>query len=278
MVDPGVRCDPPYTGRSLPLGQRNVQLWASFLPVDGDYASYADPSDGAQFFRDCRYGGPGFHQITTTVISYIRNVGEVPTGPLPQTAFSQPPAGLNFTRRTQFQLRVVASDGVDTRQFDMDANQSISIVAQDVCIEWLGPSGALDLTNTNAAAPTRTGVVEDCFLGVNISRIEAAPGDNSTAVLTRHLYVPENEQRSIAIPPYATEVTIYQEPVLGGAATQWSQTIGDLNSAAGGLSVASLPFIAGRRTQPTPVGNCTHLRSDLDAAERFFTLVWTIRP
>lgn len=267
---------PVVLGRSFSLGQRYSHLWASFSAENHD--TYADPVSGPQFFRDCADVGPGLFQITTTAVSYIRNVGEVPTLPVANIVNTQVPAGLNFTRRTQFQLRVFANDGVDIRQFDMDANQSLAIVAQDVCIDWLGPPGTQDVSVT--AGTTRVGLVQDCFLGAALSRIEGTPGANSTAILTRHLFVPADDQLSIEIPPYATEVTIYQEPTLGNSAVMWTQTAGDLNSAAGGLSMATLPFIPGqRRTQQQSIlGNCTHLQSDADTEDRFFTLVWTIRP
>lgn len=266
----------PVFGRSFSLGQRYSHLWASFSAENQD--TYADPVSGPQFFHDCQDLGPGLFQITTTAVSYIRNVGEVPTLPLANTANTQVPAGLNFTRRTQFQLRVFANDGVDIRQFDMDANQSVVVVAQDVCVAWLGPPGTQDVSVT--AGSTRVGLVQDCFIGAALSRVEESPGNNSSVILTRHLYVPEETQLSVEIPSYATEVTIYQEPTLGNSAVMWTQTAGNLNSATGGMSMAALPFIPGqRRTQQQSIlGNCTHLQSDVDSEERFFTLVWTIRP
>lgn len=269
---------PIVFGRSFSLGQRFSHLWASFS-AENTHDTYVDPVSGPQFFYNCKDIGPGLFQITTTALSYIRNVGEVATGPVPNTADSQIPAGLNATRRTQFQLRVFASDGVDLRRFEMDANQSLAIVAQQVCIDWIGPPGTQDVSVVSEGV-LRTGLVQDCFLGVALSRIEGTPGANSTAILTKHVFVPADTQVSVEIPPYACSVVIYQEPTIGNAAVMWTQTAGDVNSASGGLSMGSLPFIPGRRrTDPESiVGNSTHLQSDVDTEGRFFTLVWTIRP
>lgn len=273
-----------YGARSFPVGAKGVHLWGSIAP-DATQATYTDPSIFAMLWRDCADASGGLWQVTTTVKEYRRNVSDVATLPLPDTAISQVPAGVEpFTRRTVVQVRIQANDGADERLFDMDANQSISVVAQRVCVYWLGPSGMVDLLNFTAAqreSLRRTGMVIDAFLGLSLSRIEQQPGSNESVTLTRHLYVPAGSRGSIAIPPYARQVTIYQEPTLGSSSIMWTQTLGDPNGVSGFMTLAALPWIVGeRKTEPEAVlPNASHLWSDVDnQSDRFFTLVWTIRP
>lgn len=162
----------------------------------------------------------------------------------------------------------------------MDANQSITIVAQDVCIDWLGPAGTRDVQGWNAeqrANAPLSGLAIDCFLDISLTRIESAPGANSTVTLTKHLFVPAATIGAIAIPAYAQSVTISQEPTLGTASVMWTQIYG--NPAF--LTLAALPFIPGQRqtTQQSLLSNASHLRTDIDPDfARFFTLAWVIRP
>ncbi len=280
-------CEKPIDflgGRSIPLESRILHLWGSVAPGAGLQSQYVDATREGGIANQCREAHGGLWQITTTAKEYRRS-GEGPFLPLPDNAISQVPAGVApFTLRTQVQLRVSANDGVDTREFDMDANQSITIVAAaNVCVKWLGPAGMLDVLNlpNNQRELPLSGMVIDAFLGVAVSRIEESPGDNSTVLLTRHLFVPDQTRASIAIPAYASEVTIYQEPTLGTASTMWTQTYGDPNGGSGFMSIGALPFIPGqRRTQQQSIlPNASHLWTDIDPDfDRFYTLVWTIRP
>lgn len=285
-------CQPPLTdfsGRAAVVQQRGFHLWGSIAP-DGTVATYTDPTEEGQVAKDCREADGGAWQITTTAREYRRLVTEGTALPLPDTAFSQIPPGVDpFTRRTVVQLRVFASGGSGLREFEMDANQSIVIVAQDVCVKWLGPDGPggtpmRDVQNLGAVERNlpRTGLVIDAFLNVALERIETDPGSNSEALLTKHLFVPEGERGSIAIPAYAREVTIYQEPTLGTSSVMWTQTLGDPNGIVPSfLTLASLPFIVGeRKTEPEAIlPNASHLWSDIDNdADRFFTLVFLVRP
>lgn len=296
-MDHGNNCAPDLTGfagRSEPVASRIFHLWGSISP-GGDQSTYLDPTRSAPVANMCRGHDGGVWQITTTAKEYRRLVEEGTALPLLDTAISDVPVGVDpFTRRTVVQLRVYASDGVDEREFEMDANQSITIVAQDVCAYWLGPRGetaggaddntgmrdVLNLQGPERNLP-RSGMVIDAFLGVSVSRIEQPPGHNSEVLLTKHLFVPEGERGSIAIPAYANRVTIYQEPTLGSSSVMWTQTLGDPNGVSGFMTLAALPFIVGeRKTEPEAIlPNASHLWSDIDNdADRFFTLVWTIRP
>lgn len=286
--------------RSVVVGAKTIHLWATVAP-DGTVATWLDPPLSSapvesQIFNVCSTAAAGLWQITSTAVEYRRQVSETPTLPLPDSAIRQLPAGIApYTKRTIMGLRVWANDGADLRQFDMDANQSCTIVAQSVCIAWTGPRNTVgtDAANTveilgmpdglRELAPigTRTGMVVDSFLGVALSRIEEEPGDNSVVLCTRHLFVPLATRGSIEIPPYANEVTIYQEPTLGTSSVMWTQTLGDAAGLSGSIALASLPFIVGeRRTeQESILPNVSHLRTDLDNDfNRFFTLVFRVRP
>lgn len=275
-----------YGARSFPVGAKGTHLWGSIATNGNEpQETYVDPSIFGMLWRDCTKATGGLWQITTTAKEYRRLIAEGTATPLPDTAVSETPAGVDpFTRRTVVQVRIQANDGADERLFDMDANQSICVVAQQVCVYWLGPSGMVDmlhLDQAQRAAATRTGMVIDCFLGLSLSRIEQQPGSNESATLTRHLFVPATTRGSIAIPPYAREVTIYQEPTLGAASIMWTQTLGNPNGVSGFMTLAALPFIVGeRKTEPEILlPNASHLWSDVDNAnDRFFTLAWTIRP
>lgn len=288
MDTPAPHPDDPrcYSARSFPVGAKGAHLFGS-IATDGNepQATYADPSIFGALWRDCISGIPGLWQITTTAKEYRRLITEAGVVALPDTAISDIPAGVApFTRRTVVQARVQANDGADERVFDMDANQSIAIVAQEVCVYWLGPSGMVDLLHFTAAqrnAITRSGMVIDCFFGLSLSRIEQQPGSNESVTLTRHLFVPATTRGSIAIPSYARAVTIFQEPTLGTSSVMWTQTLGDPNGGSGFMTLAALPFIPGeRKTEPEELlPNASHLWSDVDNQfDRFFTISWLIRP
>ncbi len=269
-----------YGARSQPVAARGFHFWGSVAPGDGMAADWVDPVEGGDLFKQCGMP-PGMWQITTTAVEYRRIPSELTLSPLPDSAFQQVPVGVDpFTRRSSIQLEVSANDGVDFRLFQMDCNQSVIVVAQSICINWWGPPGTRDIQGRVQDGLPLSGLVIDSFVGVSVSRIEESPGDNSTVLLTKHLFVPATETASIAIPAYATEVTIYQSPS-GSASVSWTQFLGDPNGVSGSLAMGMLPFIAGqRRTQQSSVmPNVSHLRTDTDpAGDRFFTLVFTVRP
>lgn len=224
----------------------------------------------------------GLWQITTTAVEYMRSSGDG-LNPLPDAAYSDPlVAGAfanNRTTRTQIKIRVRADDGVGLRQFAMDANQSLCIVAKRLCVDWLVPPGTRDVTNldTSGSSFELTEWVLDSFVGVSLTRAESPPGNANTATLTTHQFVTGTTVANIQIPDYATEVTVYQTSA-GSAATTWQQHYG--NPAVASFEIGMLPFTGGaRRTQPLQLlPDASFLRTDTDAADRFFTLVWSIRP
>jgi hypothetical protein len=270
-----------FLGRSFPVGSKLLHLWGS-LTATGDQPAILDAVPGSQFFRACPPTFGGVWQITTTAIEYRRDAGEGTLLPLADIAISQVPAGLAFTRRTVMQLQVFANDGVDTRMFFMDANQSITIVAQEVCVRWMAPPGTQDIEGRTVPADRnlpRAGLVIDAFVGTSLSRIEQPPGDNSSVIFTTHLAVPATVRGVVEIPPYAQEVTVYQAATTGTASVSWEQHYGNPNT--GSVEVGALPFMPGlRRTQPeSGMFNASHLRTDIDPDNaRFFSLRWVVRP
>lgn len=276
----------PYLGRSVVLGSKHAHLWGSSgsAPTGGDVA-LLNNVQGDIFVPMCTPPRGGLFQITAAAREIQRNFEEgLPAQPLSDQALGAPPAGVGpVSQRTQIALRITANDGTSLRQFDMDANQSIVVCAQNVCVWWIGPNGTVDVqnwTDAQRAAVTRTGFVFDAYLEVGVSRIECSPGDNSSVLLTQYLVSAAQSTPSIAIPAYAKEVTIYQNSQ-GAASAAWTQWIGDPNGTGGFAQVGVIPFIPGaRKTQPSiELGHATHLQCDVDNDNaRFFTLVWTIRP
>lgn len=274
-----------FSGRSRPAASKLAHVWASVSPTAATPGNYIIPFvEGSQLFRKCHVAGePGNWQITTTAVEYQRDSNEGPALlPLPDTAITQIPAGLNPVRRTQIQLFVTASDGAGIRKFYMDCNQSLSITAQECCVHWFWPPNSVDvqgLLPPPRDALTRTGLVVDAFIDAGVSRIESAPGSNSTCTFTTHLSVAAGQVGVTEIPPYAQAVTIYQALALGSASVVWTQHYGDPTT--GSIEVGAFPFIVGqRRTQQAGfLGNVTHLVTDVDPDNaRLFTLVWLIRP
>lgn len=243
------------------------------------WAGFAIPFiESETVLDDCDHG---LWQVTTSVTEYLRSAQEGTLNPLQEQALNDPALGLpaNFSRRSQIKLRIQCSDGVSKRQLDMDMNQSVMVVARKLCASWLYPAGTIDVTGlqTEGAAFSRSGFVLDSFVGVSFTRCEEALG-TETAIFTTHLFVAAGAQGVAPIPAYARSVTIYQAASIGNASVMWTQTYG--NPSVASIEIGALPFIAGaRKTQPEEiVPDAQFLRSDIDNADRFFTLVWSIRP
>lgn len=268
--------------RDVSCSTRRVHLWSVVATSNATpHATYAIPFIETEEILDaCDHG---LWQISTSAVEYVRSTGVGTLNPLSDEALNDPSLGGGATqsRRTEMKLRVRASDGATPRLFDIDLNQSVMVVARKICAALLVPPGAIDVNNqpTGAAAFARSGFVADSFVGLSFTRCEEAPGDNSDAILTTHLFVAAGLQGVATIPPFAREVTIYQAATIGNASVMWTQHYG--NPAVASIEIGALPFIAGaRKTQSEIVlPDAQFLRSDIDgAADRFYTLVWSIRP
>lgn len=266
-------------GRLLQLDQHGFHLWGRYATDSSDpAASWLQPVAEIPIGRPC-LDLPGLFQVCTAVHEYRRVDREGALLPLPDTAWSTIPAGVTpYTTRTLLKVRVMAVDGVDARYFMMDANASVAVQA-DTCCAWIVvPTGTRDvnsLVGDQRNLPL-DGLVFDSFIGASISRIENTPGNNSSVPFTQQFYVPATESRTIEIPAYAQELTVYQS-LLGNPATIWEWML-DTGGAFVGLG--ALPFDGGtRRTGAADVGAATHLQTDVDPdTDRFFMLRWTIRP
>lgn len=274
----------PFLGRSVGIGSKYAHLWGASATPAATQANLLNNVQGDIFVPVCDSPG-GLFQITTTAREFQRNSGEGNLLPLSDQAVGNPPAGTDPpTSRTQVAIRIIANDGTSQRQFDMDANQSICVVAHSVCVWWLAPLDTRDVQNwndTQRLTVRRTGFVFDAYIAAAVSRIEAPPGDNSSVLLTQYLVSAAGTTPSIPIPNYAKAVTIYQASTAGVSSVAWTQWLGDPNGAAGSIEIGALPFLPGlRKTQPnSELGHATHLRADIDPnTARLFTLVWTIRP
>lgn len=159
--------------------------------------------------------------------------------------------------------------------FLIDAGESLELWGTGVRVNWIAPAGI----NENAPAPPElaaTGLVLDGMLGVKIIGIETPLGH--TAKLTDYRGILANARATIQVPAGASDVTIYQSS-LGVASAAWLWNYGTF--ALPGFELGQIPFIAGQRRSHTisVAPSATHIVSDVDANnDRFFTVVWTIRP
>jgi hypothetical protein len=166
-----------------------------------------------------------------------------------------------------------------TTRLTLDIGQTIELYGFSLDVDILGPPGMAEVSTSVAESLTveRTGLVSDAVLAVEILAIEAPLG-NREARFTQHLYVENNTQPVIAIPFGAIGLRVLQTAG-GGAATTWNRFIGD-PSIHSSLAVGQITFtnrISDVRS--SEIGDATHIQVDLDAInDRFFTLIWRIRP
>jgi hypothetical protein len=248
------------------------------------------PSQYAAFTQEvsaretCIAAGPNCartYVVSLTGREIQRSLNDGSAAPLPLQAFSQVPAGAILVPRTQLKYAISAHLHSGTRRFFADSGQSFEIQANRICIDWLGPQSIVEVTDqTRAAIPNQSGFLIDVLLGASAAAIEDPIG-NTSFTFTTHLFVPATEQGTVIIPPFATDVMIYQAALLGTASVMWTQWYGDPAVLAPAIEMAALPFIPGRRRteQESVLPDATHLQSDLDPdLDRWFALRWTIRP
>jgi hypothetical protein len=287
-------CDLPWAGRVRAHRAHRVMhvFGATTIGDTGVYDAFSErgamwPPEGHCFDTKC-----GHLFLISTTATEIQRSGAGNIGPLAAAAFQDsaplPATASRTLNRTQLKCAVTAQVGSGRRRFFMDFAQSIELNALSICVDWVAPGNFVEppvvLTNgTNPLpVPVRNGaaLVVDAQIGIEIAELESSSGNASQCNFTTNLAVAANTQATIAIPPFARALTIYQTSA-GAASTIWSQWYGDPAVVASAVEVGSLPFIPGqRKTEPEiDLPNSTHLRTDLDAlAARFYTLRWTIRP
>lgn len=263
---------------------RQFHVWAALATdVANPYSSFASPFVEAQGFEIEDACDHGLWQITTSVVEYLRSSGEGTLNPLPALAINDPSLGGGATRqmRSVIKLRANVSDGAGPRELNMDMNQSVGVVSRKICSRLLTPAGARDVNNNNNTAGPEfalSGFVIDSFVTVAFTRMET-PVNNNTAIFTTRTFSAAGTQTPIQIPPFARAVTVYQAAGTGAASVMWTQHLG--NPSVASIEIGALPFIAGTRTtqQESINPDASFLRTDLDALnDRFYTLVWSIRP
>jgi hypothetical protein len=158
----------------------------------------------------------------------------------------------------------------------------LELNADRVCVDWLGPVNMYDVSDITPGMvpPARgPGFVVDEWLGISLVRMEESVGSN-TVTLTTHIFVPAGTQGVITVPPFATEVTVYQDPTLGAAAVSWTMMYGNPTILGNVIPIGVIPFIAGARKsmENIELPDVTHIQTDADNSDRFFTMRWTIRP
>jgi hypothetical protein len=256
------------------------------------FGSIADPASPDGYFPIARIVGNwqphgldcgcGLWMVQSSVVEILRS--SEGSNPLPLTSFGDgialPAGAVRVRGRSQVKLWVSAEVSTINRQWFQDVGQTIEVNADCVCLGYGVPNNFVEITplNENSTTLIREGLVVDVWLSVAITRLEAPVGDNEVC-FTNNLFVPANTQRSIAVPPFAREVTIYQTTA-GAASALWTQWYGDPLVVAGSVQAGALPWLAGQRRteQESVIPDVTHLLTDMDAADRFFTLRWVIRP
>lgn len=280
-----IQIDQPFQGRLRQLQGKTLHLFGSiFNPAGPTGAGYIAPTRLIGYWRSpCDCVGCGTYTIASGVMELLRS-SDVGLSPLPFDSFGEnntlPAATTRARGRSQIKLRVSAEIGTTWRQFFMDVGQTVEVNAECVCVDYLVPENMYEVYDRpdQEPLPTREGLVIDAQLSVGISRLEETVGATE-AIFTTNIFVPLNTQPTIAVPPYAREVTVYQTTP-GGAAALWTQWYGDPNVTVGSVQAGVLPWLAGQRRtqQESVIPDVTHLEVDQDASDRFFTLRWVIRP
>lgn len=225
---------------------------------------------------------PCLNLVTVDAVEILRATGDG-VGPLSSEILysGEPlPAGARrMQNRSQLKAMVDIIRGTTQHRWLMDFNQQIEVHASQVTINLVAPDNFVEVPMRPPfpAGLERQGLVADELIGASSVRIESPTG-LTDVILTENVFVAAGEQEVVDVPPYATEVTIYQSTA-GAAETAWTMHYGDPN--VGSVQAGVIPWIiGGRKTEPEIVmPNVTHLQTGIDAENgRFFTMRWTIRP
>jgi hypothetical protein len=184
--------------------------------------------------------------------------------------------------RSLLKLRIKVSemgfeDGLGGRTFVIDAGSSLELWGAGVDVAYLKPAAVSQIQSPALALQASNSVI-DGLIGVQILGIEAPLGHG--APLTDYRGVAAGDTLALTIPQGAKDVTIYQSAA-GAASLTWQWFYGDPSGGLNMWPLGDLPFIAGQRRTHTisVVPGATHIVSDVAAlTDRFFTVVWTIRP
>lgn len=234
-----------------------------------------------------RYGGGGtgcerLWRVRSSGREVLRFSAEALT-PLSREQVEQPdrlPAGASGAPVTRFKKLIKLQSRALTLPLVLDIGQAIELYGFSVDVDILGPLGTVEVSSSVPATmlvERGPGLVADAVLAVEILAIEAPLG-NREARLTQHVFVAANTQSSIPIPYAAVGLRILQTAA-GAASTFWTRLIGD-PAIHPSLEVGQVTFTNRiSDVRASEIGDATTLRTDVDAVnDRFYTLIWRIRP
>lgn len=251
----------------------------------GSVAASAAPAD---FILDIPLspGWPQREQLPCEKLWRIRSAGKCiqrfteGTSPLTENQFnaSQLPAAASQGGSGYFKLAINVSTSAFNSSFIIDVGQTLDIYAYSVNTSLVGPTGMEEVTPGNIGTLTASGLTLDARIGAALLQVEESVS-NKEAKFTQHIIVLNSTQSVIAVPNGAVSVRIIQSPA-GPNSGDWTRFIG-----APGILTTPFPtgriafFQGGSIAEHWEVGDETHLQTDQNNnVDRFFTLVWTIRP
>ena len=264
---------------------RNFQLFAAIttpLTAIADFAPLTSGvTDASEQFRPEWCGREDrLWRVRTSGKELQRSVAAL-TPALSRAVIMQPdttalPALTSRGGSVTFKLQVKVRSTTGMYEFFMDAGQPIEVVGKDVSVGIFGPVNTFVVTDNNAN-DEQIGIMLDAVLGVSISAAEQSLAQHSVR-FTEHFFVLRNTRVSIAVPSYARQVAVFTGT--GPNPASWDRFIADPAIVVNALRTGTVDFAAATSTrQSSTVGDETHLRTDLDVNnDRFFTVVWTIRP
>lgn len=263
--------DPRYEHLFFQLQPAVAQWNPSDTPTDAAWDNGPSPR-----FRTWR--------ISTSAAELVRAVAQIATTPLSSTemdeaffAFRSPAdilAGAVLSgSHVRLACRATLPSG--SKGWWMDPGQDLEILAQRIVVYAMIPAPGFRVTPQNAGDTLIGPLVGDANVGVMISEIDS-PLVRATCKFTQTIQAPAAGQVDVQVPPYAVDVAITQDGA-GGVPVLWERFVGD--PAALGVRVGTIDFPAGARSLPrTPIYSTSHLRSNIDAQPRLYSLTWTIRP
>ena len=185
------------------------------------------------------------------------------------------PAGASQGGSLTFKVRIEACSVSGNYTFDIDCGQPIEVFAESVNATILGPANGFLVTPATELL-TLQGTLLDAVIATAINGAEESLGQRQ-AHLTQHFVVEAESQLSIPVPRYARRMQIYTGS--GPNPAQWTRWIGD-PAVITGLRTGTVDFNGPNSVlESAAVGDETHLQTDNALNDdRFFTIVWTIRP
>lgn len=157
--------------------------------------------------------------------------------------------------------------GLAQQRILIDTDQKVEVWADFVDVALLVPGTVQSLGSASAEAPGGQLVVDE-LVGCEVAAINVSNGCR-TASLTEHRGSIADQREVVRVPRGAVSLRIDARP--GDTAGDWSTWLGD--PTANGRIVGSIPVGV-----EVDIGSITHIFSDTESADRFFSLTWQIKP